>query len=692
MPDAGTGRLRQGCRLTGAVWAAIIGSEDGSPVVLSAYRVPPNRAARLRDCLSSSQGRAWLAKLASKSGVREKLDGKRWGLGARWLWGFALGNSNLLAICADRQGPSGLGTWSLISSFLQSAPKGAVAGATLQPELAYDSQQALDGILGSFLEGRAHDGAWLAIRHGEQLSVTASRNLTDTASPLDVRANPLLRRIRETRKAVIATPRTKDWKDVPEASGPAARYWAGFPLAVRDRFIGAVAIWGRAAPSAAQVEQLADKARQLSQQVDIVVSMQEVTSQLRRLATLNEFALAISSTEQLPQMAERVLAHLNAIFPAHATTLYVPSMDGQFVQEFRAEGSQFAERTTPMLAHPIAEWFTEGGSSREQGLGQDEAYEERQFTLPLRYREATVGVLALEGGGQPELSRYDQSMLSIVASYMAGVVERGRLRIEAVERAKRLEETVKQLQEAELTASSRLAAQQAAESRLVQAAKLVAVGEMAAGVAHELNNPLTTVTGFAELILDETPANATYRADLEMVLREAHRARSVVRRLLDFARQGDHLMARADVNEIVEDVLALMTHFIHTSGVQLELSLTQGLPWINLDANQMKQVLLNLLHNALHAMPGGGRLQVRTSMQRRDERDWVLIEVTDNGTGMEPAQLERIFEPFYTTRAESGGTGLGLAVTYGIVSDHGGTIEVESQRGGGSTFTVWLPA
>jgi signal transduction histidine kinase len=125
--------------------------------------------------------------------------------------------------------------------------------------------------------------------------------------------------------------------------------------------------------------------------------------------------------------------------------------------------------------------------------------------------------------------------------------------------------------------------------------------------------------------------------------------------------------------------------------VQLDLALGEELPWIVLDANQMKQVLLNLLHNALHAMPGGGRLQVCSQLRGRNGRDWIVVEVVDNGVGMEQTEIGRIFDPFYTTRAESGGTGLGLSVTYGIVTDHGGTIEVQSQRGSGSTFSVWLP-
>jgi two-component system NtrC family sensor kinase len=178
---------------------------------------------------------------------------------------------------------------------------------------------------------------------------------------------------------------------------------------------------------------------------------------------------------------------------------------------------------------------------------------------------------------------------------------------------------------------------------------------------------------------------------MEMILHEARRARSVVRRLLDFARQGERASSRADLNEVVEDVLALMTHFIHTSGVQLEVTLAQGLPWITVDSNQIKQVFLNLLHNALHAMPGGGKLQILTHLRTREGRNWVVTDVADNGIGIEPKDLDRIFEPFYTTRGESGGTGLGLSVTYGIVTDHGGTIEVRSQRGGGSTFSVWLP-
>jgi signal transduction histidine kinase len=305
--------------------------------------------------------------------------------------------------------------------------------------------------------------------------------------------------------------------------------------------------------------------------------------------------------------------------------------------------------------------------------------------IPVRHPDATLGAVFVSSGREDALGQSEILAVESIAAALSAVVSN-------LAQQRRLEETIEQLRAAQLESGTRLAAQQQAESRLVHAAKLVAVGEMAAGVAHELNNPLTTITGFAELILDDTPTNAKYRADVEMVLREARRARGVVRRLLDFSRQGQQARARVDINEVVEDALALMTHFIHTSGVQLELDLVSGLPWITVDSNQMKQVLLNLVHNALNAMPGGGRLQIRTTMRSKDQRTWLVIQIADDGVGIEESELGRIFEPFYTTRGDSGGTGLGLSVTYGLVADHGGTIYVESKRGSGSVFSVWLPA
>lgn len=254
-----------------------------------------------------------------------------------------------------------------------------------------------------------------------------------------------------------------------------------------------------------------------------------------------------------------------------------------------------------------------------------------------------------------------------------------------------LQEALQDLDNLQQELQARVSAQQAAESRLIQTTKLAAVGEMAAGVAHELNNPLTTVVGFSELVLESLPADSPQHADMVVVLKEACRARDVVRRLLDFSRQSETRRMKADLNELIRDVLSLMQHMFHINGVSISTVFDEKLPWVFIDRNQMKQVFLNLFHNALNAMPEGGELSVESRKTTRYGSPFASVGIKDSGTGISSDNLSRIFEPFFTTRAGQGGTGLGLSVTYGIISEHDGAIEVESNPGKGSTFTVFLP-
>jgi signal transduction histidine kinase len=307
-----------------------------------------------------------------------------------------------------------------------------------------------------------------------------------------------------------------------------------------------------------------------------------------------------------------------------------------------------------------------------------------EICVALKDGENILGIIDVESREQNAFSHNDLIAMESLAGILAAVIS-------SANQYQKLQETIRQLRATEIELNERMEAQRSAENRLLQAAKLAAVGEMAAGIAHELNNPLTSVTGFSELVLDELPQDSRHRNDLEMVLREARRASGVVRRLFDFSRQGERIRASADLNEVVNDVIALTRHLIHTNRVNLIIDLDEALPWISIDHNQMKQVLLNLIHNALQAMTNGGDLQVSTVTAERDERKWVVMAVKDSGIGITPAEQNRIFEPFFTTKGDRGGTGLGLSVTYGIVTDHGGSIEVSSEPNKGSLFAVWLP-
>ncbi len=307
-----------------------------------------------------------------------------------------------------------------------------------------------------------------------------------------------------------------------------------------------------------------------------------------------------------------------------------------------------------------------------------------EMCVALKDAGRTFGIIDIESSEKNAFTNNDLLAIESLAGILATVVA-------SADQYQRLQETIRQHRMTQMELKARMDAQQAAESRLVQAAKLAAVGEMAAGIAHELNNPLTTVTGFAELILKDASESSSYHDELEMILREARRARDVVRRLLDFSRQSEQTRTRADFNEVLSDVIALTQHLIRTNNVQLSVEMANELPWVYVDRNHMKQVLLNLIHNALQAMPVGGRLDITTAPKDRDGKHWVTLAIRDTGVGIAPKDRERIFEPFYTTKGDKGGTGLGLSVTYGIVTDHSGQIDVESVPDEGSCFTVWLP-
>lgn len=307
-----------------------------------------------------------------------------------------------------------------------------------------------------------------------------------------------------------------------------------------------------------------------------------------------------------------------------------------------------------------------------------------EMCVAIREGERILGIIDVESSSRNAFTYNDFMALESLAGILASVIT-------SADQYQRLQVTISQLRSTQMELRARMEAQRSAENRLIQAAKLAAVGEMAAGIAHELNNPLTSVTGFAELVLEEMPQESESRKDLETVMKEALRARDVVRRLLDFARQSESTRAKASLNEVVEDVVALSKHLIHTSGIELKLDLEKSLPWVLVDVNQMKQVLINLVHNALQAMPDGGEMEIKTSTASRHSRDWITVSVQDTGIGIPQFDQARIFEPFYTTKGNQGGTGLGLSVTYGIITDHGGQIEVLSQPGAGAKFTVWLP-
>ncbi len=230
--------------------------------------------------------------------------------------------------------------------------------------------------------------------------------------------------------------------------------------------------------------------------------------------------------------------------------------------------------------------------------------------------------------------------------------------------------------------------EQATRQQIGRSEQLASVGRLAAGVAHEINNPLTGVLAFADMLRDKENMDEQDRHDLDLIVRETKRAREIVRGLLDFARETPSRQVPLNVNDTIRQALRLLGKREAFQNIVIVEDLADDLPLVVGDKNQLQQVFVNLSLNACEAMQSGGTLLASTSCVNGE----VVVKMTDTGCGIKREHLDQIFEPFFTTKPVGRGTGLGLSVSYGIVQQHGGTLEVESDEGKGSTFTIRLPS
>ena len=319
------------------------------------------------------------------------------------------------------------------------------------------------------------------------------------------------------------------------------------------------------------------------------------------------------------------------------------------------------------------------------GQANDPRYGGGSFIcMPLRVAERIVGVVNLSKkevapGQTGVFSQTDLQFLNALATYTAYAVDNARLFEEAQQAAQRLQEVVED-QKLRLTL---------AQQQMIQAAKLSALGELVAGVAHELNNPLTGLVGASDILEQQAPEPLKEYA--EMIRESTNAARSIVRGLLTFGRQMPLERRHVMLDELIDKVLALTAADLRIESVKIERDMAPDLPPVWADGNQLQQVLVNLVTNAKQAMAEQPEGQRRITIATRAlGLDRVQITLRDTGPGIPAEVLPKIFDPFVTTKG-SAGTGLGLSISYGIIREHGGLITAESLPGQGATFTIDLP-
>lgn len=257
---------------------------------------------------------------------------------------------------------------------------------------------------------------------------------------------------------------------------------------------------------------------------------------------------------------------------------------------------------------------------------------------------------------------------------------------------RRVEERTAELQQALAALRARNEEIKAMTQQLWQTAKLATVGELAASIAHELNNPLATVSLRIESVLSQTAADDPRRRSLEIIDQEAERMSNLVANLLQFSRRGQQRISSVDISEELNKSLELIHYHLRNRHITLVPQIQPNLPILHADRQQLRQIFLNVLTNASDAMPQGGQLTLRAYLDRMaDGKPAIAIEFEDTGIGIPPENLEKVMEPFFTTKEEGKGTGLGLAICRRAVQEHAGSICIRSQVGVGTTVRVLLP-
>ena len=384
------------------------------------------------------------------------------------------------------------------------------------------------------------------------------------------------------------------------------------------------------------------------------------------------------------------------------------------LHDFVRRGKRDWEQTFDAIADPIAVFDSSGSLLRgnralANHLGREVTTLRGATCADIGFctdsdADCVVARAMAHDASQTEVTLADGQIFSVTTFPVvdgrngASVVQVAKNVTEDIHSKRRLQQLSDELAQANARSMAALDRLKSTQAQLLQSEKLSAIGQLVAGVAHELNNPLTSVIGYAQLLEDEldTPGEmrtaAELSQDLRRIAQESERAAKIVRNLLAFARRQAAERAPQDVADLFSRVMALRSYELRLNGIELVTEFQAALPHVVADGSQLQQALLNLVLNAEQAMRGRPTKRLEVGARFDENAGAVELFIKDSGHGIDRANLSRIFDPFFTTRDVGEGTGLGLSICYGIVRDHGGQITVESVVNSGTTFSILLPA
>jgi signal transduction histidine kinase/DNA-binding NarL/FixJ family response regulator len=418
----------------------------------------------------------------------------------------------------------------------------------------------------------------------------------------------------------------------------------------------------------------------------------ELENLVTKLSTLSELTELVVRIPDIRQVLQVILQRTMAAVNANIGSIMIMDEESQVLRIAAANGldESVVKNTAISIGEGIAGKVAQTGEpvlvedvekdSRFQKTNYPK-YESSSFiSMPLRAHWRILGVLNLsKKGDRKAFTESDMKFLTALLGHIGFALENAKLLQEAKESARRLQQAYEQQ-------SERL---DQAHQQIVRSDKLSSLGQLVAGVAHELNNPLTTMIGRAELLLTEISGGKASR-DLQQIVTEGERAAKIVQNLLSFSRQTSPAKQFCNINEILRRVLQILENDFRVNNIQVRTEMDPQLPQTMVDAGQMQQVFVNIANNAHQAMMGQEDRRSLTIRTRLDQ-DKLRVEFSDTGPGIPAEQQQHIFEPFFTTKSEGQGTGLGLSISCGILQAHGGRLDVKSLPGEGTTFVIELP-
>ena len=405
----------------------------------------------------------------------------------------------------------------------------------------------------------------------------------------------------------------------------------------------------------------------------------EIMQHVKELSALNTVASTVNQSLDLKETLNDGLKEILKLTNMEAGWIFLLSEDGSALKVSAHAGVEdsFIQKIDFLkpgegLAGKVAlseEAIIEEDICDDPRISRDVVFEEgfKAFaSIPLRSKTRILGAINITSRMAHPFTTDEVELFYSIGNQMGTAVENSQL----------YGQLKKQLEEIERT-----------QDQLIRSARLASLGELSTNVAHEINNPLTAILSYTAIMLENAPDTDPNREKLKIIYDETMRIRYIVRNLLDFARQTEPRRDNCCAADVTKDTLNLIRHLAKVANVEIVEEYAPHMPMVSIDINQIKQALLNIFNNALYAMPNGGILKAAVE----EGNGWIKIHIHDTGAGIPKDIIHKIFDPLFTTKHETNGAGLGLSVSHGIIERHGGEIEVKSEHGKGSIFTIKLP-